>query len=149
MPEALCFQVVRCPSVHLKPKITLCPPVLGFAAPSNLLCPFFPSIHPSREVSGHFLENAWRELPQMLHADASWPHAKLIRLWSWSVDFLKFWCYFDIVKRIKFRVSRHFPGNAWREWPKILHAGFCLVLTWWKINYNCWEIFQDLIGQIE
>ena len=31
-------------------------------------------------------------------------------------------CYFDLVKWVKFGVSRHFPENAWREWPEILHA---------------------------
>ena len=30
--------------------------------------------------------------------------------------------HFDLVKWVKFGVSRHFPKNAWKEWPKILHA---------------------------
>ena len=33
-----------------------------------------------------------------------------------------FWHHFDFVKRVKFRVSGHFPENAWREWAQILHA---------------------------
>ena len=35
-------------------------------------------------------ENAWREWPESLHADVSWPLSELIRLWSWSVDFFPF-----------------------------------------------------------
>ena len=40
--------------------------------------------------SGHFLENAWREWPEILHADVSWPPSELISLWPQSVDFLNF-----------------------------------------------------------
>ena len=36
--------------------------------------------------------------------------------------FFLFWHYFDLVKWVKFGVSGHFPENAWREWPEILHA---------------------------
>ena len=36
--------------------------------------------------------------------------------------FFKFWHYFDLVKLVKFGVSGHFPENAWRKWPEILHA---------------------------
>ena len=36
--------------------------------------------------------------------------------------FFQFWRYFDLVKRVKFGVSGHFPENAWRKWPKMLHA---------------------------
>ena len=32
------------------------------------------------------------------------------------------WHYFDLVKRVKFGVSRHFLENAWREWPEIWYA---------------------------
>ena len=35
--------------------------------------------------------------------------------------FFLFWRYFDSVKRVKFGVSGHFPENAWRKWPEILH----------------------------
>ena len=34
----------------------------------------------------------------------------------------KFWCYFNLVKRVKFGISGHFLENSWREWPGILHA---------------------------
>ena len=30
--------------------------------------------------------------------------------------------YFDLVKRVKFGVSGHFPENPWRKWPEMLHA---------------------------
>ena len=32
-------------------------------------------------VSGHFLENAWREWPEIWYAAVSWPLSELIRLW--------------------------------------------------------------------
>ena len=32
-------------------------------------------------VSGHFLENAWREWPEILHADVSLPPSERINLW--------------------------------------------------------------------
>ena len=41
-------------------------------------------------VSGHFPENAWREWPEILHADVSWPPSELISLWPQSVDFSYF-----------------------------------------------------------
>ena len=49
-----------------------------------------PSVRPSGEVSGHLPENAWREWPEILHADVSWPSSELISLWPWSVDFSNF-----------------------------------------------------------
>ena len=56
------------------------------------------------------------------------------------------------MKRVKFGVSGHFPENAWRKWPQILHAdvswppselislwplsvdfsNFGAILTWWN-----------------
>ena len=48
------------------------------------------SVRPSGEVSGHLLENAWREWPQIWHADVSWPSSELISLWPRSVDFSHF-----------------------------------------------------------
>ena len=48
------------------------------------------SVCPSGEVSGHLLENAWREWPEILHADVSWPPSELISLWLQSVDFSNF-----------------------------------------------------------
>ena len=41
-------------------------------------------------VSGHFLENAWKEWPEILHTDVSWPLSELNCSWSWSVDFSNF-----------------------------------------------------------
>ena len=40
--------------------------------------------------------------PDIWHADVSWSPSELIRLWSQFVDFLKFWCCFDLVKQVKF-----------------------------------------------
>ena len=41
-------------------------------------------------VSGHFPDNAWREWPEILYADVSWPLSELISLWSRSVEFYNF-----------------------------------------------------------
>ena len=49
-----------------------------------------PSIRPSGEVSGHLPEKAWRERPEILHADVSWPSSELVSLWPWFVDFSNF-----------------------------------------------------------
>ena len=38
-------------------------------------------------TSGHFLENAREEWPELWHADVSWPPSELIKVWSRSVDF--------------------------------------------------------------
>ena len=71
--------------------------------------------------SGHFPENAWREWPEILHADVSSPPTGLIRLWSRSVDFFIYWHYFDLVKQVNLGGSGHFPEKAWREWHEILY----------------------------
>ena len=47
-------------------------------------------VRPSGEISGHLPENAWREWPEILHADVSWPSSELISLWPRSVDFSNF-----------------------------------------------------------
>ena len=49
--------------------------------------------------------------------------------------FSSFWHHFNLVKWVKFGVSRHFPDSAWREWPKILHADLSwppleLIIFW-------------------
>ena len=51
--------------------------------------------------------------------------------------FFLFWHYFDLVKRVKFGVSGHFPENTWRKWPEILHADVSwppseLISLWWQ-----------------
>ena len=72
-------------------------------------------------VTGHFLENTWREWPEILHADVSWPPSELIILWPQSVDFCNFGTILT-VKQVKFGVSRHFLENSCREWPEIWYA---------------------------
>ena len=102
-------------------------------------------------VSRHLPENAWKEWPETLYVDVSWPQSELISCESWSIDFFfKFWHYFDLVKQVKVGVSRHMPGNAWGEWPEFVHvaaswppsdpitlwsrsvdfSNFGLILTW-------------------
>ena len=41
-------------------------------------------------VSRHFLENTYREWPEMWYAAVSWPPSELIRLWLRSGDFSNF-----------------------------------------------------------
>ena len=41
-------------------------------------------------VSEHILEKAWREWPEILQADVSWPPPELISSESRSVDFCNF-----------------------------------------------------------
>ena len=54
----------------------------------------------------------------------------------------QFWRYFDLVKRVKFGVSGPFPKNAWRKWPKILHADVSwppseLISLWlWSVDFS-------------
>ena len=51
------------------------------------------------------------------------------------------WCHFDLVKRVKFGVSGHFPENAWREWHAILHADVSRppteMICLWSGSVNC------------
>ena len=80
------------PSVRPKPEIPSFDLNMGpLVHPTNrnrfTACP---SVRPSGEVSGHLPENAWREWPEILHADVSWPSPELISLWPWSVDFTNF-----------------------------------------------------------
>ena len=89
-----------CPSVH--PSIcpsedwnTLFWPVHGSIGPLGQPWLFYgmsvrPSVRQSGEVSGHLLEKAWRERPEILHADVSWPSSELICFRPLSVDFSNF-----------------------------------------------------------
>ena len=63
-PEIPSFDLYMGPLIHPtnRNRFTACPSV----CPS--LCP---SVRPSGVVSGHLPENAWREWPQILHADVS------------------------------------------------------------------------------
>ena len=61
-------------------------------------------------VSGHFPENAWREWPEILHADVSWPPSELISSGSWSVDF----CNFGTILTLWNGSNLGFPGISWR-----------------------------------
>ena len=78
-------------------------------------------------VSKHFPANAWREWPEILHADVSWPPSVLIRLYSHGLSIFKFWLCFDLMKQVKFVVSGHFLKNAWRD----------SIRAW---NFACWCI---------
>ena len=80
------------PSVRPKPEIPSFDLYMGpLVHPTNrnrfTACP---SVRPSGEVSGHLPENAWRDWPEILYADVSWPSSELISLWLWSVDLSNF-----------------------------------------------------------
>ena len=85
-----------CPSVRPKPEIPSFDLYMGpLVHPTNrnhfTACPSVcPSVRPSGKVSGHLPENAWRDWPEILHADVSCPSSELISLWPWSVDFSNF-----------------------------------------------------------
>ena len=84
------------PSVRPKPEIPSFDLYIGpLVHPTNrsrfTACPSVrPSVSPSGEVSGHLPENAWREWPEISHADISRPSSELISLWPWSVDLSNF-----------------------------------------------------------
>ena len=89
-----------CPSVRpsvqsLKYPLLTCTWVLWSTRPTvtglrNVSPSVRPSVRPSGEVSGHLPGNAWRDWPEILHADVSWPSSELISLWPWSVHFSNF-----------------------------------------------------------
>ena len=74
-------------------------------------------------VSGHFLKNAWREWPEILHADVSWPPSVLISSGWRSVDF----CNFGTILTLWNGSNLGFPGISWRT-----HGGnglkFCTLM---------------------
>ena len=84
------------PSVRPKPEIPSFDLYMGpLVHPTNrnrfTACPSVRlSVRPSGEVSGHLPENAWREWPEILYADVSWPSSELISLGLWCVDFFNF-----------------------------------------------------------
>ena len=90
-PEIPSFDLYMGPLVHPtnRNRFTACPSVRPSVRlsvrPSVRL-----SVRPSGEVSGHLPENAWREWPQIWHADVSWPSTELINLWPRSIDFSNF-----------------------------------------------------------
>ena len=113
------------PSVRPKPEIPSFDLYMGpLVHPTNrnrfMACP---SVRLSREVSGHLPENAWREWPEILHADVSWPSSELISLWPWSVDFSNFCTILTSWNGS----NLGFPGISWRT-----HGGnglkFCTLM---------------------
>ena len=74
-------------------------------------------------VSGHFLETAWREWPEILHTDVSWPPSELISSGSQSVDF----CNFGTILTLWNGSNLGFPGIFWKT-----HLGnglkFCMLM---------------------
>ena len=74
-------------------------------------------------VSGHFLRNAWREWPEILHADECWLPSELISLWPRFVDF----SYFGAILTYWNGSNLGFPAISWRT-----HGGnglkFCTLM---------------------
>ena len=98
-----------------------------------------PSVRSSGEVSGHLPVNAWREWPEILHADVSWPSSELISLWPWYVDFLilaLFW----LSETGQIWGFRAFPGERLEEmaWN---FAWWCILTTFRTDQFMvrvCW-----------
>ena len=44
------------------------------------------------------------------------------RCFHWAPRFFSYWGHFDLVKQVKFAVSRYFLQSAWEEWAEICHA---------------------------
>ena len=88
----LCVRASVRPSVRPKPEIPSFDLYMGPLVHRTNRNHFTacPSVRPSGEVSGHLSENAWRDWPDILHANVSWPSSELISLWPWSVDFSNF-----------------------------------------------------------
>ena len=124
LPQTVCYAFrhrrhhfcwVVCPSIRPKPEIPFFHLNMGpFVHPTNrdhfAACQ---SIGLSGWVSGHLSYNTWREWPEILHADVSWPPSELIRLSHCWLIFFYFWHYFDLVKWVKFGVSGHFGHALW------------------------------------
>ena len=74
-------------------------------------------------VSGHFLENAWREWAEIWFAAVSGPLAELISLWSRSGDFSNFCAILTLWNGS----NLGFPGICWK-----IHRGnglkFCMLV---------------------
>ena len=85
-------------------------------------------------VSGHFSENAWWELPEILHADVSWPPSGLVN--SHGLLIFLILAFFYLVNGS----NLGFPGISWRTLgendPK-----FCMLMylehfqNW--LDYDC------------
>ena len=104
---------------HVRPSVRPSILCLSVYSPS-ILCP---SIRPS--VRRGFWAFA-RECKEGLAWNfTSWCILIIFRISKFMVMvcwFFKFWHYFDLVKRVKFGVSGHYPENSWGECPEILHA---------------------------
>ena len=85
--RSLKYPLLTCTWVRwsTRPTVTVLRHVRPSVCPSVRL-----SVRPSGEVYGQLPENAWREWPQIWHADVSWPSSELINLWPRSVDFSNF-----------------------------------------------------------
>ena len=84
-------------------------------------------------VSRHLLENAWREWPEILHTDVSWPPSELFRLWARSVDFSNFGTILTskLVKRVKFGVWVKFGVSG--QFGQALWIFLIMMPLWLKL----------------
>ena len=74
----------------------------------------FPPIQPAgwcEMYRGIFLENAWKKLPEIWHAEVSWAHSELLKFWSWSINLPIFYKYF---------------------WLNEIKQMLCLQLSFWQ-----------------
>ena len=111
-----------------------------------------PSIRPKPEIPSFHLHMgfrafaAWREWPEIWHADVSWPPTELIRIWLWSVNCPYFGtiCLTGIGQVWAFRA---FPGEPIEEM-----VCWCILTTCKKFKFmvmagrfsKCWHYFDWL-----
>ena len=120
-PEALCFRVV-CPSVRPKPEIPSFDLYMGPLVHRTNRNRFTacPSVRPER----------FPGICRRMHGGIGLKFYMLMyldHLQNWLVHgcgllIFLILALFYLVKRVRFGVSGHFPENARREWPGILHA---------------------------
>ena len=86
-------------------------------------------------VSGHFPENAWRnglKSCTLMYLD----HLQNWLVYGQGLLIFLILALFWLSEGVKFGVSGHFPENAWRKWPEIVHADVSWPpaeqISWWS-----------------
>ena len=102
-------------------------------------------------TSGHFLENAREEWPELWHANVSWPSPELIKFWSWSVDFpflASFWLSETGQIWGLWQFSSECMGGMACNlicWCILTTFATAYILVWWFSSF--WQEF-DLVKQV-
>ena len=101
------------------------------------------------------LGSAWKEWPQMCHADVSWPSSELIRFWSWPFDFSLWFSFNSVANVIEFCLFNCVPliciistYCTFQEVciPFILCCAFLSVSSW-VYSYS-WGLLHWHMGKV-